>query len=228
MKIGILPYTQSVLRPQHPLDPGRAASFHWILSLDKGKGLLALVQILETSLPGVLEIHPNIFRDARGFFMESYHRQKFAALGVDDSFVQDNHSCSTQGTLRGLHYQLRHPQAKLCQVIEGEALDVAVDIRAGSPYFGKWASVRLSAQTHNQLYIPPGLAHGFRAQTKSDQFLYKCSDFYDPADEYGVAWNDPDVAISWEVSEPLISAKDSRNPVLSAVPLELLPLFGAK
>ena len=105
------------------------------------------MQKLETSLPGVLEIHPKVFRDARGFFMETYHREKFAALGIDDSFVQDNHSCSTKGTLRGLHYQLHHPQAKLCRVIEGEALDVAVDIRLGSPHFGKWTSVWLSAQS---------------------------------------------------------------------------------
>src|ERR1700719_914538 len=179
------------------------------------------MQRIETSLPGVYELRPLVHRDARGSFLETYHRAKFADLGITDTFLQDNHSISSRQTLRGLHYQLRCPQAKLCRVIEGEALDVAVDIRVGSPHFGKWASVRLSAQAHNQIYIPPGFAHGFLALTKSVQFLYKCSDFYDPADEYGIAWNDPEVAISWEVSEPLISAKDSRNPLLSAVPLEL-------
>ena len=157
--------------------------------------------------------------------MESYHREKFAALGIRDSFVQDNHSCSTRGTLRGLHYQLRHPQAKLCRVIEWEALDVAVDIRVGSPHFGKWTSVRLSAKTYNQIYIPSGFAHGFLALTETVQFLYKCSDFYDPADERGIVWNDPDIAIAWDLSEPLISPKDSRNPSLAAVPQDLLPHF---
>lgn len=160
--------------------------------------------------------------------MESYHREKFAALGIAEPFVQDNHSCSTKGTLRGLHYQLRYPQAKLCRVIEGEALDVAVDIRRGSQHFGKWASVRLSAKEQNQIYIPSGFAHGFLALTETVQFLYKCSDFYRPADEYGIAWNDPDIAIAWNITEPLISQKDSRNLLLAAMPQELLPPFSDK
>ena len=131
---------------------------------------------LETSVPGVLELRPKIIRDARGFLMETYHRAKFAELGIRDTFVQDNHSCSAKGTLRGFHHQLRHPQAKLCRVVEGEALDVAVDIRLGSPHFGKSAVVLLSAKNQNQIYIPCGFAHGFLALTENVQFVYKCSE----------------------------------------------------
>src|SRR6516164_5566098 len=126
----------------------------------------------QTSLPGVLELRPRVFRDKRGFFLETYHQAKLAESGIVDCFVQDNHSCSSRGTLRGLHYQLRHPQAKLCRVVEGEALDVAVDIRLGSPSFGKWAGLVLSAREHNEIYIPAGFAHGFLALTKAVQFLY--------------------------------------------------------
>jgi len=181
------------------------------------------MQRLDTSLPGVYELRPSIFRDARGFFLETYHRAKFATLGITGSFIQDNHSCSAKGTLRGLHYQLHHPQAKLCRVVEGEALDVAVDIRLGSPHFGKWTSVILSAEKQNQIYIPAGFAHGFLALTDRVQFLYKCSDFYDPADEHGILWNDPDLNISWEAANPLVSEKDARYPRLVNVPRELLP-----
>jgi len=160
--------------------------------------------------------------------METYHQAKFAALSISDSFLQDNHSCSRKGTLRGLHYQLHRPQAKLCRVIEGEALDVAVDIRLGSPHFGKWASVLLSAKTGNQVYIPAGFAHGFLALAETVQFLYKCSDFYDPMDERGLAWNDPGLAITWGISDPLVSAKDARYPTLAATPHEFLPRFSRK
>src|SRR5260370_6039421 len=140
----------------------------------------------ETTLPGVYELRPVIHRDARGAFSETYHQAKFAELGIKDVFVQDNHSVSSKGTLRGLHYQLRHAQAKLCRVVEGEALDVALDIRVGSPHFGKWTVVVLSAEKQNQLYIPAGFAHGFLALSERVQFLYKCSDFYHAADEHGV------------------------------------------
>lgn len=187
-----------------------------------------LLQRLDTSLPGVWELHAKVFRDPRGFFMETYHQKKFTDLGIADVFVQDNHSRSAKGTLRGLHYQLRHPQAKLCRVIEGEALDVAVDIRLGSPTFGKWASVLLSEKTQNQIYIPGGFAHGFVALTDTVQFLYKCGDFYDPADEHGLIWNDPGLAISWGVSNPLVSDKDAKYPTLAAIPRELLPVYLAK
>ena len=184
-----------------------------------------MLQIIHTSLPGVLELRPNVFRDSRGFFLETYHRSKFTELGITDSFVQDNHSYSARGTLRGLHYQLQHPQAKLCRVIEGEVLDVVVDIRKGSPHFGKWTSVVLSAKEQNQIYIPAGFAHGFLALTDSVQFLYKCSEFYDPCDEHGVLWDDPNIKIAWNVVEPTLSPKDAAYPRLSEVPFELLPEY---
>jgi dTDP-4-dehydrorhamnose 3,5-epimerase len=183
---------------------------------------------MDTSLPGVWELQPKVLCDARGFFLETYHRQKFSDLGIPDVFVQDNHSRSGKGTLRGLHYQLRHAQGKLCRVVEGEALDVAVDIRVGSPTFGKWTSVLLSAQSQNQLFIPQGFAHGFVALTDSVQFLYKCSDFYDPSSEYGIIWNDPGLAIFWGVANPLVSEKDAKHPTLAAMPHELLPHYSQK
>src|ERR1700682_3090499 len=146
---------------------------------------------IETSLPGVYELRPIVHRDSRGSFIEAHHLAKFTDLGVKDTFLQDNHPIPSRGTLRGLHYQLLHAQAKLCRVVEGEALDVAVDIRAGSPHFGKWVSVVLSAKDLNQIYIPAGFAHGFLALSDTVHFLYKCSDFYDVGDQYGIAWNDP-------------------------------------
>jgi dTDP-4-dehydrorhamnose 3,5-epimerase len=164
-------------------------------------------------------------RDARGLFLETYHQQKFSSLGIDTVFVQDNHSISAKGTLRGLHYQLPHAQAKLCRVVEGEALDIAVDIRLGSPTFGKWASVRLSAERQNQIFIPKGFAHGFLALTDSVQFLYKCGDFYDPASEHGIIWSDPDLAISWGVANPFVSEKDAKYLTLAAMPREFLPRY---
>jgi dTDP-4-dehydrorhamnose 3,5-epimerase len=185
------------------------------------------MQKVDMSLPGVFELRPKIFGDARGFFVETYHRTKFADLGITDTFVQDNHSCSVKGTLRGLHYQLQHPQAKLCRVVEGEAFDVVVDIRVGSPQFGKWTSVILSATTQNQLYVPAGFAHGFLALTNSVQFLYKCSDFYDPGDERGILWNDSDLNINWGITGPMISEKDAKNPRLAEVRPHYLPGYHA-
>jgi dTDP-4-dehydrorhamnose 3,5-epimerase len=186
------------------------------------------LQKLETSLPGVWELRPNVFRDARGFFMETYNQRKFAELGISEPFVQDNHSCSAKGILRGLHYQLHHPQAKLCRVVEGEAFDVAVDIRVGSPTFAKWTSVVLSSKAQNQIYIPAGFAHGFLALTETVQFLYKCSEFFDPGDEHGILWSDPALAISWNVSDPLISEKDRRYVPLASVSPEFLPRYVTK
>jgi dTDP-4-dehydrorhamnose 3,5-epimerase len=180
---------------------------------------------VETALPGVCLIQPRVLGDARGSFWESYHEAKFAALGIANRFVQDNHSCSRKNVLRGLHYQLHRPQAKLCRVVEGEALDVAVDIRSGSPHFGKWVTAVLSEKSHNQIYIPEGFAHGFLALTETVQFLYKCSAFYDPTDEHGILWNDPGLGIDWGISQPLLSAKDSAYLSLAHVPAELLPLF---
>jgi len=180
---------------------------------------------IETSLPGVYELRPRIYRDARGFFLETYHQARLAQLDIGDAFVQDNHSQSAQGTLRGLHYQLHHPQAKLCRVIEGEVLDIAVDIRIGSPNFGKWTSVRLTAREQNQIYIPAGFAHGFLALTNTVQFLYKCSDYYAPEDERGILWNDPALKIAWNISNPMLSQKDAKNPLLATVPREHLPKY---
>src|SRR5216683_2009257 len=177
---------------------------------------------IETSLPGVYELRPVVHRDSRGAFLETYHYAKFLDLGIKDIFLQDNHSISSRGTLRGLHYQLPHAQAKLCRVIEGEALDVAVDIRVGSPHFGKWTSVRLSAKEQNIIYIPAGFAHGFLAMTKTVQFLYKCSDYYAPSDEYGVLWNDPALAIDWGALSPVLSQRDAKNPRLAEMKLTIL------
>jgi dTDP-4-dehydrorhamnose 3,5-epimerase len=180
---------------------------------------------IETALPGVLVVRPKVLRDNRGFFFESYHREKFAELGIKDSFVQDNHSRSRRGTVRGLHYQLRHPQAKLCRVVLGEVLDVAVDIRRGSPTFGKSVAVLLSAENQQQIYVPGGFAHGFAVLSESAEFLYKCSDFYYSEDEHGVLWNDPALKIDWGVSQPLLSDKDSKFQPLARIPHELLPTY---
>jgi dTDP-4-dehydrorhamnose 3,5-epimerase len=186
------------------------------------------MQKIETSLPDVWELHPKVFRDTRGFFLESYHHEKFRTLGIGDLFVQDNQSLSAKNTLRGFHYQLRHPQAKLCRVVQGEALDVAVDIRRGSPTFGKWTSVTLSDKSQNAIFIPAGFAHGFLALTESVQFLYKCSDYYDPVDEHGIAWNDPDIGVAWGITDPLLSAKDVQYPTLATAPREWLPQYQVK
>lgn len=186
---------------------------------------LAMFERIETALPDVLVIQPRVWRDERGFFLETYHASKFSAFGITDTFVQDNHSCSQRHTLRGLHYQLLHQQAKLCRVVRGEVLDVAVDIRRGSPTFGKWTSAVLSAENKHQIYIPRGLAHGFVVLSEEAEFLYKCSDFYDPVNEHGVHWRDPQLAIDWGITDPILSAKDSRYPRLSEVPPELLPRY---
>lgn len=179
----------------------------------------------ETYLPGVFVIEVDAFTDARGSFTETYRRDKYRRLGIHDDFVQDNFSRSVRGVLRGLHYQLEHPQAKLCWVAEGNALDVAVDIRRGSPTFGRWVTVVLSAATGNQFYIPAGFAHGFLALTDPVLFMYKCGDFYVASDDYGIAWNDPNLQIPWGVSSPLMSEKDLRHPFLSHIAPALLPRY---
>jgi dTDP-4-dehydrorhamnose 3,5-epimerase len=186
------------------------------------------VQRIETALPGVYVIEPKVFGDARGFFYESYHRAKFTELGIADEFVQDNCSRSARGVLRGLHYQLRFPQAKLCRVVEGEVFDVAVDIRKGSPTFGQWAGVVLSAENKCQIYVPAGFAHGFAVLSESAEFLYKCSDFYHPEDEQGVLWNDPDVGIPWPVEAPILSGKDQKYLPLNQTDPERLPVYHQK
>ena len=178
-----------------------------------------------TQLPDVIVLKPRVFRDTRGFFAETYRADEFAEIGIRDKFVQDNHSQSCRKTLRGLHYQLRRPQAKLCRVSRGEVLDVAVDIRRGSPTFGRSASAVLSAQNMHQIYVPVGFAHGFVVLSDEAEFLYKCSDYYDPGGEYGVLWSDPALQIPWNVDGPMLSEKDSRYPRLSEIPPELLPVY---
>jgi dTDP-4-dehydrorhamnose 3,5-epimerase len=168
-------------------------------------------------------LQPDIFEDSRGFFSEVYHRKRWSEVGIHCDFVQDNHSHSKQGTLRGLHYQLSRPQGKLCRVVSGEVLDVAVDIRVGSPTFGQWAMVRLSATNRHQLFIPPGFAHGFVVVSETADFLYKCSDYYDPQDQYGIRWNDPALAIPWGNGEPRLSDKDAQYPMLIDVAETQLP-----
>lgn len=185
----------------------------------------AALNRVETALPGVFLFQPELRRDVRGFFIEVYHRAKFVELGMTDQFVQDNHSCSRKGVLRGLHYQLKHPQAKLCWVISGQVLDVAVDIRVGSPTFGKWVKAMLCADKHNQIYIPAGFAHGFVVLSDSAEFFYKCTDFYDPDDNRGISWNDPDLNIAWDVQMPSVSPRDELNPYLRKIPPELLPRY---
>lgn len=167
------------------------------------------MKIINTELPGVIVIEPQIHRDHRGFFLETYHAQKYRAAGLPEMFVQDNHSRSARGTLRGLHAQLQHPQGKLVRAIEGEIFDVAVDIRLDSPSFGRWAGVTLSAENARQCYIPPGFAHGFYVLSEVAQVEYKCTDFYCPGDEVNLLWNDPQIGIRWPSASPVLSAKDS-------------------
>ncbi|MDE2292553.1 MAG: dTDP-4-dehydrorhamnose 3,5-epimerase [Elusimicrobia bacterium] len=176
------------------------------------------MKALPTALPGVLLLEPQVHRDGRGYFLETWHQKKGAALGLPEAFVQDNESRSARGTVRGLHAQLAKPQGKLVRVLSGEVLDVAVDIRRGSPTFGRWVSAVLSAENFRQLYIPPGFAHGFSVLSESAQFAYKCTDFYDPADEIGVLWNDPALGIDWRVAEPVVSKKDAAYPTLDRAP----------
>jgi dTDP-4-dehydrorhamnose 3,5-epimerase len=183
------------------------------------------LEIVQTSLPGVLLIKPRVFQDPRGFFMETYRADELAAAGVCETFVQDNHSRSSRGVLRGLHYQMHHPQAKFCRVASGAVLDVALDIRVGSPHFGKWMGAVLSAENHHALYLPKGFAHGFVVLSETADFLYKCSDYYDAADDCGVLWNDPALAIDWNTPSPILSAKDRSHLPLAQVPRERLPVY---
>jgi dTDP-4-dehydrorhamnose 3,5-epimerase len=167
------------------------------------------VNTIPTDLPGVVIIEPRVFQDTRGFFFETYNAPRYAAAGVTVTFVQDNHSSSANGTIRGLHYQLRHPQAKLLRVIRGAVLDVAVDIRRGSPTFGKWVGVELSADNKRQLFIPAGFGHGFCAISDGGAELeYKCSAVYVADDQHGVLWSDPTIGIKWPVREPILSDAD--------------------
>jgi dTDP-4-dehydrorhamnose 3,5-epimerase len=173
---------------------------------------------ISTSLPGVVILEPRVFADERGFFLESYNEKAFAELGIEERFVQDNHSSSRRNVLRGLHYQIRHAQGKLVRAVEGEILDVAVDMRRSSPTFGGWEAVHLSGENKRMLWIPAGFAHGFRVISEKAQVLYKATDYYSPEHERTVAWNDPNLKIGWELEgEPIVSAKDQRGVALGNV-----------
>jgi len=173
------------------------------------------MRIVATDLPGVLIVEPRVFPDGRGWFFESYHQRRYAEAGLPASFVQDNHSRSAPGTVRGLHYQLKHPQGKLVRCVRGAIFDVAVDIRRGSPTFGKWVGVELSEDNKRQLYVPPGFAHGFCVPEVVSEIEYKCTDFYHPEDESGIIWNDPSIGIHWPIQEPILSNKDAAFSPLS-------------
>lgn len=173
------------------------------------------MRIVQTSLPGVLLIEPRVFGDARGFFMETWNRKDFAGLGIDADFVQDNHSRSAKGVLRGLHYQIRQPQGKLVRVTSGSVFDVAVDIRRSSAHFGRWAGWELSADNQRMMWVPPGFAHGFLVLSETADFLYKTSDYYAPEHERCVLWNDPAIGIDWPLDgDPILSDKDKVGDLL--------------
>jgi dTDP-4-dehydrorhamnose 3,5-epimerase len=179
------------------------------------------VNVIETALPGVLILEPRVFGDARGFFMETWNAAAFAAAGLDLAFVQDNHSRSQKGVLRGLHFQNPGPQGKLVRVTNGAVFDVAVDLRASSPTFGQWVGVELSAANKRMFWVPEGFAHGFLTLEDDTDFLYKCTAPYAPASEFTLAWNDPAVGIEWPVAglDPIISDKDARGLALADVPV---------
>ncbi len=185
------------------------------------------MKFLPTELPEVLVIEPDVYTDSRGFFLESYHAQKYREGGIQLSFVQDNHSFSLKGTIRGLHAQHRRPQGKLLRVIDGEIFDVAVDIRRGSPTFARWVGTHLSSDNFRQCYVPPGFAHGFAVLSSSAQLEYKCTDYYDPSDEIAVIWSDPEIGITWPVESPILSPKDLGAPRLRDI-VDKLPLFVAQ
>ena len=184
------------------------------------------MKISPTELPDVLIVEPDVHRDDRGFFFESWHAEKFAAAGLDERFVQDNHSRSRRGTLRGLHAQLATPQGKLVRASRGAIFDVAVDIRRGSPTFGRHVAVTLSEENFLQLWIPKGFAHGFCALSDEAELQYRCTDFDDPTSEITIAWDDPRIAIPWPIAEPLLSEKDRRGRRLDEVGAEELPVYG--
>jgi dTDP-4-dehydrorhamnose 3,5-epimerase len=179
------------------------------------------VKLARTALPEVIRIEPEVHRDARGIFVETWRADRWAAAGVAASFVQDNHSFSRRGTLRGLHAQRRRPQGKLVRVLRGEIWDVAVDLRRGSPRFARHAAERLGAENFAQLWIPPGFAHGFQVLSDEAEIAYKCTDYYDAADELRIAWNDPALAIPWPIGEPLLSEADRAAPCLAELEAEL-------
>ena len=172
---------------------------------------------IQTEIPGVVVIEPTVFGDDRGYFMETYQIDDFAAAGIDKPFVQDNQSRSTKGVLRGLHFQIEHPQSKLVRVVSGEVFDVAVDLRPDSPTYGKWEGAVLSAENRRQFFVPRGFAHGFLVLSDVAEFCYKCDDVYHPNDEGGLMWNDPEIGIEWPILEGMelvLSEKDKAHPGL--------------
>ncbi|WP_067584343.1 dTDP-4-dehydrorhamnose 3,5-epimerase [Endozoicomonas ascidiicola] len=174
------------------------------------------MNVIETAIPDVKIIEPNVFGDDRGFFLETFQADRYRQqLGIDLDFVQDNHSRSAYGVLRGLHFQKQKPQGKLVRVVRGEVFDVAVDIRPGSATFGQWAGVILSEENKRQFWVPPGFAHGFVVTSESADFEYKCTDYYDPTDEGAIRWDDPDLAIEWPVENPALSGKDADAPLFN-------------
>ncbi|HHB12155.1 MAG TPA: dTDP-4-dehydrorhamnose 3,5-epimerase [Chromatiales bacterium] len=176
------------------------------------------MRFVPTAIPDVMLIEPTVHGDARGFFMETWHAARFQAAGIDASFVQDNHSLSVRGTLRGLHYQLCHPQGKLVRVVRGAVYDVAVDLRRSSPHFGRWVGMELSARNRRQLWIPPGFAHGFYVLSEEAEFVYKCTDYYAPECEHTLRWNDTALGIAWPLhpgQAPIVSAKDAAGLTLA-------------
>ncbi|PSO16482.1 dTDP-4-dehydrorhamnose 3,5-epimerase [Bradyrhizobium sp. MOS003] len=182
------------------------------------------MNVIATDIPGVLIIEPKLFGDERGFFLETYQLQRYVAAGIPRGFVQDNMSRSTQGVLRGLHLQNPSTQGKLVSALRGRVLDVAVDVRVGSPYFGRHVAVELSEQNRRQLWVPRGFAHGFLVLSETADFFYKCDDVYSPQDEIGIRWDDPAIGIEWGISDPSLSAKDAGAPLLSQV--KNLPIYG--
>jgi len=183
------------------------------------------MNIVTTGIEGVLILEPKVFADARGFFVETWNRKRYVEAGLDVDFVQDNVSFSTHGVLRGLHYQYPQPQGKLVQVLQGEVWDAAVDIRVGSPTFGRAVSCVLSQENHRQFYVPEGFAHGFCVLSETALFSYKCTDFYCPECDGGVLWNDPDLAIDWPIEAPTLSDKDKNLPCLKDIPKDRLPVY---
>jgi len=183
------------------------------------------VRFIETELKNVILVEPDVHEDQRGYFFELYHERKFTKGGITSRFVQDNYSQSVRGTLRGLHYQLKKPQGKLIVVVEGAIFDIVLDIRRGSPTFGKWYGVELSSENKRQLYAPPGFAHGFCVLSDMAGVVYKCTDFYSPEDERGIIWNDHAIGISWPVANPLLSPKDQSYKSLAESEAHL-PLYG--
>jgi len=185
--------------------------------------IMSVLTVIPGTLPGVMLVQPRMFPDARGYFAESYHAEKYAQAGISKPFVQDNYSFSRKGVLRGLHSQVRQPQGKLVFAVQGEIFDVAVDVRRGSPTFGRWEAHVLSSTNGHQLYVPEGFVHGFVVLSETALVMYKCTALYNPQDEQGVAWNDPDIGIAWPVDHPVLGPKDTNLPRLRDLPPERLP-----